>query len=93
MSLPCAIEKELDEGDAKKLGDNGCKVVCEGANMPPVPGGIDVVNKSQRQSRVPYRPKLPIRGRAFRSAELSDSRKELLIFVSPQVVHAPLEAS
>jgi type IV pilus assembly protein PilQ len=49
-------------------------------------GGIYVVDKSQRQSRVPYLHQIPVIGAAFRSDEKSDARKELLIFVSPKVV-------
>ena len=49
-------------------------------------GGIYVIDKSQRQSRVPYLHKIPILGAAFRSNEVSDSRKELLIFVTPTIV-------
>ncbi len=42
IALPCAIENEVSEEDAKTLVANGCKVVSEGANMPTVPGGVDV---------------------------------------------------
>jgi type IV pilus assembly protein PilQ len=57
-------------------------------------GGIYVVDKSQRQSRVPYLHKIPLLGAAFRSDEISDSRKELLIFVTPSVVLTePVDAS
>jgi type IV pilus assembly protein PilQ len=51
-------------------------------------GGIYVVDKSQRQSRVPYLHKIPLLGAAFRSDEVSDSRKELLIFVTPSIVQS-----
>ncbi len=34
VALPCATQNELDIDDAKALVANGCKVVCEGANMP-----------------------------------------------------------
>ena len=34
IALPCATENELNLDDAKKLTDNGCYVVAEGANMP-----------------------------------------------------------
>lgn len=34
VALPCATQNELDEKDAKKLLDNGCFCVAEGANMP-----------------------------------------------------------
>jgi type IV pilus assembly protein PilQ len=56
-------------------------------------GGIYVVDKSQRQSRVPYLHAIPLLGGLFRSDEVSDSRKELLIFVTPRVVAVPQAAS
>ncbi|MCG6920803.1 MAG: NADP-specific glutamate dehydrogenase [Acidobacteria bacterium] len=34
VAIPCAIENELDEGDAEMLLKNGCRCVVEGANMP-----------------------------------------------------------
>lgn len=34
IALPCATQNELLLDDAKKLVDNGCIAVCEGANMP-----------------------------------------------------------
>ncbi len=34
VALPCATQNELDLSDAKALVENGCKAVCEGANMP-----------------------------------------------------------
>ncbi|MDR0323536.1 MAG: NADP-specific glutamate dehydrogenase, partial [Treponema sp.] len=34
IALPCATQNELLLDDAKKLADNGCKIVAEGANMP-----------------------------------------------------------
>jgi len=49
-------------------------------------GGIYVLVKSQRQSGVPYLNKIPFLGALFRSDEVSDSRKELLIFVTPRIV-------
>jgi type IV pilus assembly protein PilQ len=56
-------------------------------------GGIYVVDKSQRQSRVPYLHAIPLLGGLFRNDEISDSRKELLIFVTPRVVAVPQVAS
>ena len=41
-AFPSATQNELDENDAKTLVKNGCKVVSEGANMPTMPGGVDV---------------------------------------------------
>jgi type IV pilus assembly protein PilQ len=49
-------------------------------------GGIYVIDKSERQSRVPYLHKIPLIGALFRNDEVSDSRKELLVFVTPSVV-------
>ena len=34
VALPCATQNELLIEDAKQLVSNGCKAVCEGANMP-----------------------------------------------------------
>lgn len=34
MAFPCAIQNEIDKGDAKTLLKNGCIAVIEGANMP-----------------------------------------------------------
>ena len=56
-------------------------------------GGIYVVDKSQRESRVPYLHRIPFIGNAFKSHEVSDSRKELLIFVTPRIVQTPAAAS
>ena len=39
-AFPTACENELDETNAKTLLANGCKLVCEGANMPCTPQAI-----------------------------------------------------
>lgn len=41
IAFPCATQNEIDEKSAKSLAKNGCKVVCEGANMPSTPEAID----------------------------------------------------
>jgi type IV pilus assembly protein PilQ len=56
-------------------------------------GGIYVVDTSERQSRTPYLHAIPFLGNLFKSNEYSDSRKELLIFVTPRVVRQPVVAS
>ena len=43
IALPCATQNELDENAARALVANGCKVVCEGANMPCTPEAISVL--------------------------------------------------
>ncbi|WP_018143306.1 NADP-specific glutamate dehydrogenase [Alloscardovia criceti] len=42
IALPCATQNEIDETSAQALVDNGCTVVCEGANMPSTPEAIAV---------------------------------------------------
>lgn len=40
IALPCATQNELNEADAKKLLENNCKTISEGANMPCTPEAI-----------------------------------------------------
>ena len=40
VALPCATQNELNEEQAKKLVENGCMAVAEGANMPCTPEAI-----------------------------------------------------
>lgn len=42
VALPCATQNELDENDARELLKNGCRCVCEGANMPTTIGGVKI---------------------------------------------------
>ena len=42
VAFPSAIENDITGADAKKLVDNGCICVAEGANMPTAPDGVDV---------------------------------------------------
>ena len=42
VALPCATQNEIDEDAANLLAKNGCKAVCEGANMPSTPDAIKV---------------------------------------------------
>jgi type IV pilus assembly protein PilQ len=56
-------------------------------------GGIYVVDRSAGGTAVPYLSKLPFIGALFRSREVSDKRKELLVFVSPRVVETQPAAS
>jgi glutamate dehydrogenase (NADP+) len=34
LAFPCATQNEIEEDDARTLVKNGCRLVCEGANMP-----------------------------------------------------------
>ena len=52
VALPCATQNELDEDDARELVKNGCKYVCEGANMPSTLGAVKVFH----ENKIPYAP-------------------------------------
>ncbi len=41
IALPCATQNEINKESAEILVKNGCKVVCEGANMPSTPDAIE----------------------------------------------------
>jgi glutamate dehydrogenase (NADP+) len=43
VALPCATQNELDVEDAKELIKNGCKCVCEGANMPTTLAAVKIL--------------------------------------------------
>ncbi|MFC1859275.1 NADP-specific glutamate dehydrogenase [Thermodesulfobacteriota bacterium] len=42
-AFPCATENEINGNDAQNLVNNGTTLVCEGANMPTTPRGIDIL--------------------------------------------------
>ena len=46
-AFPSATQNEVSEADAKTLLKNGCKLVCEGANMPTVPAGVEAFLKAK----------------------------------------------
>ncbi|MBJ21207.1 MAG: hypothetical protein CL933_17510 [Deltaproteobacteria bacterium] len=56
-------------------------------------GGIYTITKSKTQSRVPYLHRIPVIGNAFKSNNVIDNRKELLVFVTPRIVRLPEMAS
>ena len=41
--MPCATQNEINEDDADNLVKNGCTCLAEGANMPTIPGGVNVL--------------------------------------------------
>ncbi|MFZ4861480.1 NADP-specific glutamate dehydrogenase [Sphingobacterium sp. Mn56C] len=47
IALPCATQNELNGDDAKKLIENGCKCVAEGANMPSTAEAITVFHAAK----------------------------------------------
>jgi glutamate dehydrogenase (NADP+) len=42
VAFPSATQNEVSKEDALGLVENGCTCVCEGANMPTTPEGVDV---------------------------------------------------
>lgn len=56
-------------------------------------GGIYTITKSNTQSRIPYLHRIPVIGNAFKNNAVRDSRKELLVFVTPRIVRLPEMAS
>jgi len=46
IALPCATQNEISVESCQKLIDNGCWCVCEGANMPTVVEGIELLQKA-----------------------------------------------
>ncbi|MFQ5442948.1 MAG: type IV pilus secretin PilQ, partial [Thermodesulfobacteriota bacterium] len=49
-------------------------------------GGIVVSDKSETDSGIPYLRKIPLFGWLFKSKSISDSQKELLIFITPTII-------
>lgn len=47
MAFPCATQNEIQAADARLLVQNGCICVCEGANMPTAPEGVEVFLKAK----------------------------------------------
>ncbi|MGM9788087.1 MAG: NADP-specific glutamate dehydrogenase [Candidatus Cryptobacteroides sp.] len=52
IALPCATQNEIQETDARKLIDDGCYCVVEGANMPSTPEAIAIFH----QAKILYSP-------------------------------------
>ena len=47
IAMPCATQNELHKEDAKKLVNNGCICVAEGANMPCTPEAVTVFQEAK----------------------------------------------
>ena len=93
FSLPVEINKlkpgernDFEVQTAQQLTDTFDKII---TMMTLVLGGIYTIVKSQRQSRVPYLHRIPVIGSLFKNNEVTDQRKELLVFVTPRIVRLP----
>jgi glutamate dehydrogenase (NADP+) len=47
VAFPSATQNEISGDDAETLVNNGCICVCEGANMPTTPEGVEVFLKAK----------------------------------------------
>lgn len=47
IAMPCATQNEINADDARKLVDNGCYCVAEGANMPTTPEAIAIFQSAK----------------------------------------------
>lgn len=45
-AFPCATQNEIQKEDAEAMVENGCRLVCEGANMPCTPEAIHIFQKA-----------------------------------------------
>ena len=45
IALPSATQNEIEDKGAKKLVNNGCIAICEGANMPTSPAAYSILNE------------------------------------------------
>jgi glutamate dehydrogenase (NADP+) len=68
VALPSATQNEINEIDANHLVKNGCYCVCEGANMPTTPAGVNVF----LESKILYGP-----GKAANAGGVSTSGLEM----------------
>ncbi len=46
LYIPCATQNEIHTADAEKMVANGCKFLCEGANMPTTNEAIEYLQKN-----------------------------------------------
>ncbi len=46
VALPCATQNEVDDESVQNLINNGCKIICEGANMPLTAEALKIVMDS-----------------------------------------------
>jgi glutamate dehydrogenase (NADP+) len=47
IAMPCATQNELNAENAQTLVNNGCKCVCEGANMPSTAEAVEIFLKNK----------------------------------------------
>ncbi|MDQ3678970.1 MAG: NADP-specific glutamate dehydrogenase [Actinomycetota bacterium] len=88
VALPCAIQNEIDEADAKSLLANGCGAVVEGANMPTT---LEAVHLLQ-DAGILYLPGKAANAGGVAVSGLEQSQNALRISWSRDEVHGRLRA-
>ena len=76
LGVPIILTKKIE---TNVLVDNGQTIVL---------GGIYRQEKSRSAERVPFLGELPVIGALFRNTNLVNKQEELLIFITPKIMHA-----
>ena len=76
LGVPIILTKKIE---TNVLVDNGQTIVL---------GGIFLQNKSKSVDRVPFLGELPFVGALFRNTNHTNKQEELLIFITPKIMHA-----
>ena len=75
------------DGDwARILIPGGVRVFVFGGLVEREEGGIYVVDSGKSGTKTPFLADIPLLGAAFRSRVIKDTRRELLIFVTPRII-------
>ena len=88
IALPCATQNELNEHDAKKLIDNGCICVSEGANMPCTPEAI----LTFQNAKILYAPGKASNAGGVATSALEMSQNSMRMSWSPHEVDEKLKS-
>ncbi len=86
-AFPSATQNEINEKDAQNLLNNGIDLVCEGANMPTTPEGIDVF----LDSKILYAPGKAANAGGVAVSGLEMSQNSMRIKWSREEVEAKLK--
>ena len=86
-AFPSATQNEINEKDAQNLVDNGVYLVCEGANMPTTPEGIDIF----LDSKILYAPGKAANAGGVAVSGLEMSQNSMRIKWSREEVEAKLK--
>ena len=86
--MPCATQNELNEHDAKKLINNGCICVSEGANMPCTPEAI----LTFQNAKILYAPGKASNAGGVATSALEMSQNSMRMSWSPREVDEKLKS-